>query len=47
MNPVLVYIFSCVGGALLATVTLFAVVSSQTATPDKNPAAQAAIVYGQ
>ena len=35
-----------VAGVVLATVALFGLVSSQTAAPDKNPASQEIIVYG-
>ena len=34
-------------GALLAFLAIFALVQSQTAGPDQNPAEQAALVYGE
>ncbi|GAB3258723.1 hypothetical protein GCM10027425_20370 [Alteromonas gracilis] len=34
-------------GFLLAFVAMFGLVMSQTAAPDKNPATQSALVYGE
>ena len=34
-------------GAVVAFVAMFALVQSQTAGPDQNPAEQAALVYGE
>jgi hypothetical protein len=34
-------------GAILAFLAMFGLVASQTAGPDKNPAEQAALVYGE
>ena len=35
-----------IAGVVLAVVALFALVGSQTSAPDKNPASQQIIVYG-
>jgi hypothetical protein len=34
-------------GAILAFLAMFGLIASQTAGPDKNPAEQAALVYGE
>jgi hypothetical protein len=34
-------------GGILAFLAMFGLVASQTAGPDKNPAEQAALVYGE
>lgn len=40
-------IISPVVGAGLAFLAMFGLVASMTATPDKNPASQSALVYGE
>ncbi len=46
-NPLFAAILAPIIGAILAFLAMFGLVSSQTAAPDKNPAAQSAIVYGE
>lgn len=47
MSNLASYLVTPIIGAVLALLVMFGLVQSQTAGPDKNPAEQAALVYGQ
>ena len=47
MNNITSLVVTPIIGAILAFLAMFGLVQSQTAGPDKNPAEQAALVYGE
>lgn len=47
MNKTVAMILPPVVGAFLGLLAMIGLVMSQTSSPDKNPATQAALVYGQ
>jgi hypothetical protein len=47
MNKLVILLVPPVVGGIFGMLGMFGLVASQTSAPDKNPASQAALVYGE